>query len=128
MEFHEVAMTMPLSLDMDSFCASNINKQKLEVLMHDMITETADQKYKQCQIVCSEICGEIVRPCTSIFQSRSVEMPELHSSIDEADERLVLHVNNALGYNYKAAVIQSSDSDVSILLLHFWALFQEKGL
>ena len=113
---------------MDSFWASNANKHKLEVLIHMMIIETAQQKYPQLQTVCSEICGESYRPCMTVCNELYMEMPELKKSIDEADERIVLHVKNALEYNYTTALILSSDTDVSILLLYYWDIFKEMGL
>ena len=58
LELQEISKSTPLPVNMDSFWALNANKHKPEVLIHMMIIETAQQKYSQLQIVCSEICCE----------------------------------------------------------------------
>ena len=127
LELQEISKSAPLPVNMESFWALNASKHKSEVLIHMMLIETAQQEYSQLQIVCSEICCESSLPCMSVCNEQYMELPGLKKSIDEADERIVLHVKNALEYNYTTALILSSDSDVSILL-YYWDIFKEMGL
>jgi hypothetical protein len=70
--------------------------------------------------------------CYKISSDSVTEVPELNSSQEEADGRLLLHANNAAAAGYQAVIISSPDTDVFILCLHFQkyikaSLFQKCG-
>ena len=49
------------------------------------------------QIVASEIKHK--KSCKSVINGKIIKMFQLDSHVDEADERIVLHVANSLKYN-----------------------------
>ena len=59
------------------------------------------------------------KECWKITSARNDQVPELSSSQEEADTRLLLHAPHAAKEGYKAVVVNSEDTDVSILLLAF---------
>lgn len=57
--------------------------------------------------------------CWKITSERNDQVPELSSSQEEADTRLLLHASHAAKEGYEAVVVNSEDTDVFILLLGF---------
>ena len=90
--------------------------------MHEAVAASL----KIAQVVVSEIKHE--KPCKSTINETVVEMPELHSHMEEAVERIALHVANSLKYNIDRVVVHSPDSDVIILLLYHFSTLQANGL
>ena len=76
---------------------------KLEVLLH----ETLPVSLTSTQNV---VAGEIKhgKKCKSTKKT-VVEMPELHSRIEEADAGIALHVANSLKYNVDRVIVYSPD-------------------
>lgn len=50
------------------------------------------------------------------------------SNIEEADVKIVVHVNHAVKKGYTNVYVISSDTDVIVLMLYFFKTFQENGL
>ena len=100
-ELSEVLGDTPLPVDMNMFWGFSKNMLKLEVLFHK--TVAASLKNAQ-QVVVGEIKPE--KPCKSTI-NETVEMPELHSHMEEADERIALHVPNSLKYNNDRVLVHS---------------------
>ncbi len=46
------------------------------------------------------------------------EIPELSSSQEETDTRVVLHLKYAVQCGYKSAVVRTPDTDILVILLH----------
>ena len=122
-ELSEVLGDTPLPVDMNMFWGSSKNKLKLEVLLHEAVA--ASLKNAQ-QVVVGEIKHE--KPCMSTINETVVEMPELHSHMQEADERIPLHIANSLKYNINCVVVHSPDTDVILLLLYNFSTLQANGL
>ena len=59
------------------------------------------------------------KECWKITSERNDQVPELSSSQEEADTRLLLHASHAAKEGYEAVVVNSEDTDVFILLLGF---------
>ena len=49
-------------------------------------------------------------------------------NIEEADSRIVVHAMQACKNGESKIVVLSSDTDVVVLLLHYWMKFEEKNL
>lgn len=110
------------------FLSQNCNKT---ILITYLVKEWRTRKFtdklngKVLFVNCEETCYKISSDSTT-------EVPELNSSQEEADGRLLLHANNAAAAGYQAVVISSVDTDVFILCLHFQkyikaSLFQKCG-
>ena len=60
-------------------------------------------------------------PCTSyhVEESESFLQTLQRSDIEEADVKIILHVQHAVSRGFKKTYVISSDTDVIVLLLHF---------
>ncbi|KAG1696934.1 Alpha-N-acetylgalactosaminidase [Nymphon striatum] len=83
---------------------------------------------KNVQIVASHVFGEQTILCLSAHNNCSTEVPELCLDIEEADARIIPHVLHAVQHGMRRIVVLSSDTDVSILLIYYWATFLSNGL
>ena len=64
-----------------------------------------------------------------INHEEHVDIELLKSSIEEADSRIIPHVNwSVTTMGYKKFVILSNDTDVLVLLLHYFKRFKENGI
>lgn len=113
----------PLPVDMNMFWGSSKNKLKVEILLHEVIAVSLRSAQ---QFVAGEI--KHGKPCKSTINEVVLEMPELHSHMQEADERIPLHNANSLKYNINCVVVHSPDTDVIILLLYIFSILQANGL
>lgn len=123
LELSEVLGNTLLPVDMNMFWASSKNKLKLQFLLHEEILVSIKNSQ---QVVASEI--KQGKSCQSTTNGFVHEMPELHSQLQEADERILLHISNSLKNGINCVVVHSPDSDVIILLLCHFSHFQTNGL
>ena len=90
--------------------------------------EKSQVEYQDVQVIVSHMPGLHTAPCLSSYQGQVTELPQLHSSLEEADHRMVHHIMHAIRNGTKHVLVLSSDSDVIILLLHFWPQYHDQGL
>lgn len=50
------------------------------------------------------------------------------NDVEEADEKIMLHINHAVMNGFKNIYVISSDTDVIILALYYWTIFKTNGL
>ncbi|KAK3741562.1 hypothetical protein QZH41_002944 [Actinostola sp. cb2023] len=86
------------------FLAEEWKKEKYK----EMLERRGKIMYVTCEDKCWKITGENVE-----------EVPELFSSQEEADTRLLLHAVHAAQAGYETVIVNSEDTDVFILLLAF---------
>ncbi|KAL7406573.1 hypothetical protein ABVT39_022458 [Epinephelus coioides] len=114
----------PIPQQLDKFWASEENKRNLQLLVQDM--------------VCNRTCGDATILVSSVVSHDEVlpakaaggeEFPDLLNWIEEADARLVVHVEWAACVKQcKKVVVVSNDTDTFALLLHFTPYFQALGM
>jgi len=82
-------------------------------------------KHKLCEtgvtlyVTCDEKCFMITSDKVEI-------VPELYSSQEEADTRIMLHLSHISRFNYKSAIVASIDTDVRLLCIAFIEQFSMK--
>ncbi|KAL8620077.1 hypothetical protein ACOMHN_015359 [Nucella lapillus] len=114
----------PIPRQLDKFWASEKNKQNLNLLVRDMVSNRAEGN--PVIIASSVICDDEVLPAKA---AGGEEIPDLHSWIEEADARLVVHVEWAVRVKQcKRLIVVSNDTDTFALLLHYTSLFHALGL
>ena len=86
----KVKMHTPIPKDMEYFWALSDNKTKLQVLMYDTITQHASENTNYTDIVLGSI--QYNRMATKVIDKIVHNVPELNSSHEKADMRLVLPV------------------------------------
>ena len=58
----------------------------------------------------------------------SAEMPDLCPNIEEVDTRIIPHAMHAVKSGTQRIVALSGDTDVFILLMHYWSILHSEGL
>ena len=66
--------------------------------------------------------------CKSVMDGKSVEMPDLCPDVEEADARIIPHVMHAVNSGIQRIVALSGNTDVLILLMHYWNILHSEGL
>ena len=66
--------------------------------------------------------------CVAIENGVVSVRPELHSSIEEADCRLIPHVHNAVQCQSKRVLILSNDTDVVLYTLAYHDIYEQQGI
>ena len=51
-----------------------------------------------------------------------------NNQIEEADDKIILHIEHAVNENFESIILLSCDADVVVLLLHYYYHFKTKGL
>lgn len=114
----------PVPQQLEKFWASVDNKRELQQLVRDMVRTGVHGT--STIIVSSVVSDEEVLPA---IISGGEEIPDLLSWIEEADARLVVHVDWAVRIKQcKRIVIVSNDTDTFALMLHYFSHFQSLGL
>lgn len=70
------------------------------------------------------------KPCESL---NSTDLPiNLHhletNEIEEADIRIIMHIDHAIGASFNNIIVLSTDTDVLVLLVYYWNHFYLHGL
>ena len=114
----------PIPQQLDKFWASQQNKQNLQGMVRDTVRLRTFGN--ATIIVSSVVCDDEVLPAISLGGE---EIPSLLNWIEEADARLVVHVEWAVRVKQcKRVVIVSNDTDTFAILLHYTPYFQALGL
>ena len=71
---------------------------------------------------------ELVSARIKLTSSPARDLSLLNNWQEEADCRIISHVNWAVGKGCKREVVMSNDTDTAILLLHYIGLFKDSGL
>ena len=114
---------------MERFWPANRNKHKLKVLLHQDVIKHAVENPSNIRIYTSNISDESEQvPCLSCCDGSLLNRPELSLDIEEADSRILPHAFHAAQQGVKKIVMLSPDTDVFVLLLHYWDILHLKGL
>ncbi|KAJ8679187.1 hypothetical protein QAD02_014974 [Eretmocerus hayati] len=107
----------------DLFWGSSGNKMKLQAFLRNYCLAKAEEIWPGVQVICS---------ATMDLPSESLNDSDLkilqNNRIEEADSRLILHVFHACSLGVEKILVKSSDTDIVVLLLHYWSTFEEQGL
>ena len=127
-DLNYINFTTPLPVDLDAFWASNSNKCKLQELLSKWLISKAEEKLPNVEVVLSAFSGDISSNCQSVLNGMVSHQTDLNLPIEEADARIIPHTFHAAQRNYDRVIILSSDTDVLVLLLHYWTTFHRQGL
>lgn len=128
-ELAKITRETPIPRQINKFWSSTDNKVLLQNFISTQFLESA--KKMKCNIVLSGILeDQEERPCHRYISdtSQCVEVPELKSCIEEADHRIIPHINWSLLNGMKSITVVSSDTDVLVLLIHYYRAFSSNGL
>ena len=114
----------------NKFWASSNNKVLFQEFAAKKIVDIAKQRVNDI-VVSGVVVDNEQKPCTRIvIQSpfEVIEIPYLKSNIEEAAQRLIPHIQWSLLEGYKHITVISNDTDVAVLLLHYYKKFKAAGI
>ena len=98
----------------EQFIAIDENKADLAYIMSEALIPRAHQLSQHLELVTSGGFKVILK------STSGREVPHLSSNHEEADTRLVLHALDAKDAGHQHKVVKCRETDVFLLLLHFW--------
>jgi hypothetical protein len=108
----------PIPQQIDKFWASQENRRNLQLLVRDIVS---DRAYGDATTMATVIASSLVSDDEALTAKAAggEEIPDLMNWIEEADARLVVHVDWAVRVKQcKRVVVISNDTDTFALLLH----------
>ena len=127
MDLVSICSETPVPLQLDKFWASSTNKQNLQSLVSTEAKNYSAQTSTPLVVSGIIMNGEVL-PAHRFTNGVAHSLMELKNSIEEADYRLVPHVNWAAQHNTKRAVLLSNDTDVIAIMLRYMETFKSNGL
>lgn len=117
----------PIPVQLDRFWSSTSNKMNLQMLTRKNIADTSVNT--EYPIIASGIIvNEELVPAEIYTKGTGHIVQELNRRLEEADLRVVPHVEWAVRNSSNRVIVLSNDTDVIIVLLRFVALFISQGL
>ena len=118
-----------LPVEMDRFWASSGNKLKLQMLLHEHTIKCRMEQPSKLQVIVSGFSGDSVDVACQLAQDGcSAKITELCQNIEEADARIIPHAMHAVKNGARRIIVLSSDTDVFVLLMHYWNVLHSNGL
>lgn len=116
----------PLPKDMDAFWSSIHNKNQFQKFFQAHVLQN-QERLSGVSVFLSGMIGE--EPL-KVQNGHVIKVPELSSNVEEADERLFIHLNHAINTsNVKSLLIASSDTDVFVCSIYYYHnAFKSSGL
>lgn len=115
-----------LPVDIEGFWCSSSNKMQLQQWFIDWI-QTAYDKEKPLYI--GGAIKEDVTSCIRLQNSSVTVQDSMKCMHEEADDRLMFHINHAIrSDNFKKIIVGSPDTDIFVNLLHHFTKWQFSDL
>ena len=115
---------IPIPHQMNKFWPSSLNKQNLQLLAR----QVAERDMKNVVLTGMVVNEELIPPKLKKGQSAEVDVSILNNWQEEADCRIISHVQWAVQQGCKKAVVISNDADTVVLLRYYVEMCKESGL
>lgn len=122
-----ISSETPVPVQLEKFWASSTNKQNLQKLVSTEAKIYSSQTIMPLVVSGVILNGEVL-PAQMFTNGEEQSVMELKNSIEEADYRLVPHVEWAAQQNTKRVVLLSNDTDVIAIMLRYIERFKSNGL
>ena len=124
-QYNSIAEDTRLPKQEDKFWGSSENKIMLEMFLKNFLLK--DKTLLNYKLICSTINND---PCTS--NNEDIDQSFLQTlqrfDIEEADVKIITHLNHSVNEGYKNIFLISGDTDVTVLTSYFFKFFKENGL
>ena len=121
-----INLQSPIPVQVDRFWECDQNKENIQALSRDYLTEKAQGSNKHLVL-----SGYITKnnEIKNALEVRTLTLREdLASNLEEADVRIIPHLHTAVMHGCKRAIVLSNDTDVFALLLYYIHEFMSNGL
>ena len=106
--------------DLKVFLQNDDNKKQLcSLLLRVWSSDQAVDRIKSCTCPIIVVEGKAYILTVSDDHIDPVEIPELYSTQEETDTRVILYLKYAVKRGFKSAVVRSPDTDILVILLHY---------
>jgi hypothetical protein len=114
---------------MEKFWGSSSNKVKLQSFFSETALNIARENNVNI-VLSGTVVNNEVQPCKAVINRTDyLDIELLKSSIEEADCRIIPHINwSVTSMGYKNFVILSNDTDVLVLTLNYFKHFKASGI
>ena len=128
LEFLNLKTTMSIPVQVDRFWACGKNKEAIQEISHDFFKSVSSKS--QHSIVLSGYVTDLegIKPCIEQYQGDLQTCPDLDSMIEEADSRIILHIQKAVMRGVLRVIVHSNDTDVVVFLLYYIHYFINLGI
>ena len=128
LEFVNMKTATPIPVQMDRFWACGSNKEAIQEISRDFFKSFS--RNSCCCIVLSGYVTdtESIKSCIELYQGDIQICPDLDSTIEEPDSRIIPHVQKAIMRGVKRIIVHSDDTDVLVYLLDYMHYFIELGV
>ncbi|KAJ8668266.1 hypothetical protein QAD02_009929 [Eretmocerus hayati] len=120
--YHQINGSIVLPKQTEKFWGSSQNKILLQKFLRSFLQ--TEEKLSNFELVFSSMND---LPCTSNNKDLLIDALQC-PQIEEADVKMILHVNHAVNHEIKNIYLLSSDTDVIVLVMHFFKTFSLNGL
>ncbi|OXU22397.1 hypothetical protein TSAR_010977, partial [Trichomalopsis sarcophagae] len=108
------------------FWGSSENKMLLQSFLRQYV-ENYNYIFEGIEIIFSTTNTE-PSSCINSDKDDSFWQSLQRNDVEEADEKIMLHINHAVMNGFRNIYVISSDTDVIILALYYWTIFKTNGL
>ena len=116
--------SVPIPHQLDTFWTSNLNKQNLQLLARHVGERDLQNVIMSGMVIDEEIVSARIKQTGSNIR----DVPQLNNWQEEADSRVISHVEWAIRDGCEKSVVISNDTDTIALLLHYICVFKVCGL
>ena len=124
LEYIDISLQSPLPVQLDQFWACSRNKEKIQALSRSFFSDKS--KVSNITIILigyTSNSGENF-PADKYIEVSNNILTELELPIEEADLRIILHVQHAIKQGYLRVIVTSNDTHFVVLLIHYYKVFQ----
>ena len=128
LELAKIEKQTPIPQQIEKFWASSNNKVMLQEFAKGAMIDLAKNIAKD-MVLSGVVVNEDQRPCIFVHHDQNTsDIDDLNSDIEEADHRLIPHIEWSLHIGHNNIVVISNDTDVLVLLVHYFKIFSRMGL
>ena len=113
---------------MDRFWACGKNKEAIQEISRDFFKSFSSKSQHRIVLSGYVTDSEGVKPCIELYQGNLQMYPDLDSKIEEADSRIIPHVEKAVMKGVKRVIVHSNDTDVLVYPLYYIHYFINLGV
>ena len=129
MKISKVDCVTSLPRQMEKFWYSSKNKECFQSFIRSYFSLPSEQSNQEL-ILSGVLINDQQLPAMLIFNKNNdnVAINSLASNIEEADQRLIQHIYWAAKKGKSTFVVISNDTDVLVLLIHYFKKFKSVGV
>ena len=125
LEYTDLSLQSPLPVQLDRFWACSRNKEKIQALSKSFFSDKS--KVSNKTIILSGYTSNSWEsfPADKYIEGSNNILTEFELPIEEADLRIIPHVQYAIKEGNLRVTVTSNDTDVVVLLIHYYKVFNQ---